>query len=67
MVVFLNNTQHAFAEPVTIAAMMETLGIETGRGMALAVNNSVIPKAQWTQHELQDNDKVTLIRATQGG
>lgn len=67
MVVFLNNTQHTLSAPMTIASMIAALGITAGKGTALAVNNSVIPKAQWADYQLRDNDKVTLIRATQGG
>lgn len=36
-------------------------------GMAVAVNNSVIPKQKWQTTFLQENDKVLLIKATQGG
>ncbi len=37
------------------------------KGMAVAVNNTVVPKIQWAETLLQENDKVLLIKATQGG
>jgi len=37
------------------------------RGMAVAVNNMVIPQNLWDQTSLTENDKVLLIKATQGG
>lgn len=36
-------------------------------GIALAVNETVIPKNEWEKFQLQDNDKVLIIKATQGG
>ena len=37
------------------------------KGIAVAVNNSVIPKANWNIHQLINQDKITVIKATQGG
>ncbi len=37
------------------------------KGLAVAVNNNIVPKAEWENHELKENDKITIIRATQGG
>ena len=36
-------------------------------GLAVAVDETVIPQTDWPRHLLQPNDKVILIRATQGG
>lgn len=40
---------------------------EDGRGIAIAINDSVISKSRWTEHELQDGDRIEIVRATQGG
>lgn len=37
------------------------------KGIAVAVNNSVVPKAEWNTYEVKSADKITIIRATQGG
>lgn len=37
------------------------------RGIAVAINNSVVSKAEWDKTTLKENDKVLLITATQGG
>jgi thiamine biosynthesis protein ThiS len=31
------------------------------------VNNKVIPRNEWNTHKLNENDSITIIRATQGG
>jgi sulfur carrier protein len=40
---------------------------ENQQGMAIAVNQAIVPKAEWQQYRLQPHDKVLLIKATQGG
>ena len=37
------------------------------KGIAVAVNNSVIPRTEWAEHRLKQNDNVLIIKATQGG
>jgi sulfur carrier protein len=37
------------------------------KGIAVAVNNQVIPKTDWGNTILQDKDSVLIITATQGG
>lgn len=36
-------------------------------GIAVAVNNSVIPKSEWDEYILQPNDNILIIKAAQGG
>lgn len=38
-----------------------------GPGVAVAVNNRVIPKAQWKSTMLEEDMKITVIRAACGG
>ena len=51
----------------SIQKMLQSLSLASTQGMAIAVNNEVIHKTQWNNHILQENDKVIIIRATQGG
>lgn len=36
-------------------------------GIALAINNSVVPKSNWTNFTLQENDEILIITAAAGG
>ena len=38
-----------------------------GRGIAIAVNNSVVSKSRWHEHKLNDGDRIEIVRAMQGG
>jgi sulfur carrier protein len=37
------------------------------RGIAIAVNGEVVPRADWATHPLSDGDSVELLVAVQGG
>lgn len=41
--------------------------VKDQKGLAVAVNNSVVPKDNWAHTILMPADKVLLIKATQGG
>ena len=67
MNIYVNNKLHEIITQSRITNALETLNITAQKGIAIAVNNNVIPKADWESYELQEEDKVTLIKATQGG
>lgn len=67
MNVLINNTAHELPEQSVLADALRQLHIISRKGMALAVNNEVIPAGDWESYRLQENDKVIIIKATQGG
>jgi sulfur carrier protein len=67
MNIYINSKLHELPNPQPISKALELLNIAHAKGIAIAVNNLVIPRTQWEQHLLQDNDDITLIKATQGG
>lgn len=36
-------------------------------GIAVALNEEVIPKSAWQNQKIKNNDKILIITATQGG
>jgi sulfur carrier protein len=36
-------------------------------GIAIAINNTIIPKQNWHLHYLNETDDILIISATQGG
>lgn len=50
-----------------ISELLQSLNMTGTQGMALAVNEKVIPRTDWERFQLNDNDKVLIIKATQGG
>ncbi len=67
MNVFVNNQSLSLAQDADLATALGQSGIQNTRGIAVAVNNAVVPKAEWQNKVLNENDKITIIRATQGG
>ena len=65
----INGTSRRFSEapPETLADLMTTLEITETRGVAVAINDQVIPRRRWSEQPLQPGDRVEIIRATQGG
>ena len=50
----------------TLLALVETLGCGT-KGVAVAVNEAVVPRSTWVDHRLRDDDRVEVLTAAQGG
>ena len=48
-------------------SLSDLINMENSMGIAVAVNDVVIPKTQWNTYTLKENDKIILIKATQGG
>ncbi|AHM61329.1 thiamine biosynthesis sulfur transfer protein [Flammeovirgaceae bacterium 311] len=67
MEVLVNNQTINTPASCTINKLLPLLGISDTRGIAVAVNEQVIAKASWPTYELLPEDKVMLIKATQGG
>jgi sulfur carrier protein len=42
-------------------------GAGGGRGIAVAVNGEVVPRAAWAGTPLRDGDRVEVLSASQGG
>ncbi|MFH1004486.1 MAG: sulfur carrier protein ThiS [Bacteroidota bacterium] len=66
MKVFVNDSEQNFNDKISIVHLLSKVASDA-KGIAVAVNNSVIPKSQWSFFQLKENDKVIIIKATQGG
>ncbi len=55
------------ADQLTVAELLDRLDITPKKGVAVAVNNAVVPRSQWGEQAVADGDAVEIIRATQGG
>ena len=63
------NGEKKQVEPgTTVAGVMAGLGFEPPvRGVAVAVNDAVVPQPGWHKKELNEGDSIEIIRAVQGG
>ncbi|MDE6542822.1 MAG: sulfur carrier protein ThiS [Muribaculaceae bacterium] len=51
---------------ISLDALLKQEGF-TGTGLAVAVNNRVVPRQEWGSYELSDGMRMTIIRAVCGG
>jgi len=65
--VLVNQEKYQVPEPGMLSEVLPLLGIVHADGIAIAVNENVIPRSDWNQHSLSVGDRVFVIRATQGG
>ncbi|WP_114395762.1 sulfur carrier protein ThiS [Oleisolibacter albus] len=54
--------------PGPLLALLAELGYGLdSRGIAVAVNGGVVPRARWTETALADGDTVEVVKVLQGG
>lgn len=65
-ITFNKQKQSVEAQTSVQSLLQEKLGNKQN-GIAVAINQNIVPKKQWVTHVLQPNDQVLVITATQGG
>lgn len=66
MKIRLNDQPLALAQPLSVDALLEQLERHQP-GTALAINQIIIPRADWATHLVQDGDDILLFQAIAGG
>lgn len=67
MEIICNNTSHQIDDSATVGYLIQQLLGDKQKGIAVAVNQTIIPKIKWDEVVLKQHDKVLMIKATQGG
>jgi sulfur carrier protein len=65
--VSINQKIYSIPETGTLADVLPLLQILQADGVAIALNEVVIPRGEWRERVLGAGDRVFVIRATQGG
>ncbi len=66
MKITVNNKETETAAGNTVANLAEQLKLPV-QGVAVSVNNRMVPRTQWSEWILQPNDSLVIIRAACGG
>jgi len=67
MQITINNQSYTFDEHVSLEHAVESLSLEDTTGIALALNEEIIPRRQWNETILSHDDKIIIIGAVAGG
>jgi sulfur carrier protein len=66
--VILNGEPAEIPAGETVASVLARLGLDSGaRGVAVAVDGEVLPRACWRTFALADDARVEVLTAMQGG
>ena len=67
MEITFNNRKYQIEEHSTVQAALNVWLADKQQGIAVAVNDTIVPRSQWENHILQPDDNILVIKATQGG
>ncbi len=67
MKVIINNQSYQFLEGSSLQTAVEVLKMEDTSGIAIALNECIIPRSQWSNTLLGETDKIIIIGAVAGG
>jgi len=67
MKIYINNEIQEFEEGISLEWVLEQHQLTAKNGIAVAVNEEIIPKIKWEQTRLFDGDKIIVIGAVAGG
>jgi sulfur carrier protein len=67
MNIYINNEIQEIEEAISLELVLEQHQLTEKNGIAVAVNEEIIPKNKWEQTRLFDGDKIIVIGAVAGG
>ena len=62
----VNGERHEVAPGTALDALVRTL-TQAPSGVAAALNETVVPRAEWSSTSLSEGDRVEVLTAVQGG
>ncbi len=66
MNITVNGTPAQVRDAAPMSALIEQLGL-AGQRVAVEVNEELVPRSRFTEHRLNEGDRVEIIHAVGGG
>ncbi len=66
MKLHINGDEKTFDSPITLAALVETLGMKSDR-VAVELNREIAPRATWAETTLNEGDRLEIVHFVGGG
>lgn len=66
MKIMLNGQEKSLQAPVTVATLLQDMGVGDRR-VAVEVNREIVPRSRHGEVHLKDNDRVEVVFAIGGG
>ena len=62
----INGEARAFDGPITLAQLVDTLSL-AGKRIAIEKNGEIVPRSQYAETQLVENDRLEIVVAVGGG
>ncbi len=66
MDLFINGEKKSFPEPLSLAQLIEQLGMKSDR-VAVELNREIVARQQWAETSLNDGDRLEIVHFVGGG
>ncbi|MFT4900295.1 MAG: sulfur carrier protein [Flavobacteriales bacterium] len=66
IIIRVNEERVEIDELTNITQLLQQIN-STIDGIAIAINNDIVPKSKWAIQQFNNKDNVLIIKATQGG
>ena len=67
MKIYLNDDLKIIEEGLSLAMFLENLEMYDLSGWAVAINEEIVPTEKLSEISLNEDDRIILVQATQGG
>lgn len=67
MIIRVNDQPREVAAGLALTDLLSDLGLAERKGVAVAINDEVVPRSTWPARTLTESDHVLVIQAAQGG
>jgi len=66
MKLHINSDERTFESPLTLADLIESLGMKPDR-VAVELNRDIVPRDRWSETILNDGDRMEIVHFVGGG
>lgn len=64
----INNQEKQYDQTeLTVQQLLDIEIPHAQNGIAIAIDDSIVPKSNWTSTHIEDGTEILIIKATQGG
>lgn len=65
--IYINDKEYPLIKDQSVTEILGFIHLEAAKGVAIAINEQVIPRKEWSSHMVKEHDRLIIIQATQGG
>ncbi len=66
MKLHINGEDREFSSPLSLAALLDGLGMKAGR-VAVELNREIVPRERWLETGLAEGDRLEIVHFVGGG